>query len=137
MSITLRITGVSQMQQRLKDVKRAVRAELKKAVRLEGELIKTDAQTNYIPVDFGTLLDSAIVNPVEETLTTVTVRISVGGASAPYALAIHEHPDFDPPSWEGKTIKFNPEGRGPKFLELPMNAAIAGMATRIANAINL
>jgi hypothetical protein len=64
----------------------------------------------------------------------ITVRIVAGGASAPYALAVHENPSaHDPPTWKGKTITFGPPGRGPKFLEKPLRKIKGDLAQRLAN----
>lgn len=59
--------------------------------------------------------------------------------------SVHEHPSsISPPSWEGKAIEeiesvragqpwvAEGSGRGPKYLERPLNAALPGMAGRIA-----
>lgn len=64
----------------------------------------------------------------------VEVKIVAGDETTPQALAIHEHPSpHSPPSWEGVNVEFHPSGRGPKYIEEPLNEAIGGMAERMAS----
>jgi hypothetical protein len=47
--------------------------------------------------------------------------------TAEHAIAVHENPSkHDPPSWEGKTIVFNPPGTGQKFLQKAWLAETGG-----------
>jgi len=117
-------------------------AKIGAALRLEGELIMTAAKQNHVPVDLGTLRGSGKVSqPSGGKLVgigKIEVVMSFGDAAAPYALAVHEHPStHSPPSWQGKTIIFNPEGRGAKYLEYPMKLATKGMASRIARTLDI
>lgn len=106
------------------------------ALREEAEQVMTASKRDHVPVDLGTLRSSGHVTPAVRRGKDVEVELVYGGAAAPYALAVHEHPsEHSPPSWQGKLvggIDWSPEGRGPKYLEKPLNEAKAGMADRIA-----
>jgi hypothetical protein len=103
-----------------------------------GEQIMSDAKQHYVPVDLGPLKNSGFVDrPVHEGRKTI-VRLSFGGAASAYALAIHEHPSqYSPPSWKGVIVTFSPTGTGPKYLERPLMAKVATMATDIAQDLRL
>ena len=103
-------------------------------LRVEGELIMTDAKENYVPVDYGTLRATGLVTGPEMLLNLVTVALSFGGPAAPYALAVHENPRA------GKTGGVSPAGKSYKhfaqhgqwkFLEAPVVAAEPGLEGRI------
>lgn len=131
MSFELR--GQREMQQRLRDLARRFPKATEDALYLEGEKIMTKSKQDYVPVDDGTLRSSGHVKKPERRGKEVSVRMVYGGSSAPYALTIHENPSVhDPPTWRGVEVKFHPDGRGPKYLQKPMNEAIPGMSSRIA-----
>lgn len=123
----------------------------KTALRGEAETIMTRSKREFVPVDEGTLRSSGHVQDPVRRGKEVSVTMAYGGAASPYALAVHEHPSkFSPPSWEGKgvtggvqgrdaqgrftsgRVTFNPEGRGPKYLERPFRQQQKGMAQRLA-----
>jgi hypothetical protein len=109
--------------------------------------IMTPSKRSYVPIDDGPLRDSGFVDIPSRKGTMIIVDMFYGGASAPYALAIHEHPSqYDPPSWQGATGggrsgAFSGEVRfvtgGPKYLELPMMAKVPTMARDLAKLIML
>lgn len=106
---------------------------IRSSLRIEAEMVMTDSKENYVPVDLGTLRSSGFVEPVEYDGGKFSVKLVYGGAAAPYALAVHEHPsEHSPPSWSGN-VHFSPPGRGPKYLERPMLVAISGMERRIGD----
>jgi hypothetical protein len=100
----------------------------------EMELVKEESMSNT-PVRFGVLKASHEV-VFERDGDKIEVRIEVGGASEPYALAVHEHlSESSPPSWltaeaAGRPVQFNVGG--PKFLENAMRKAAPGFAERVA-----
>ena len=114
-----------------------------KALYREAERIMTDSKANYVPVapDGGKLRASGLVQPQNVTAGGASVTMGYGGAAAAYALAVHEHLSMhSPPSWimaewQGTGVHWHLPGRGPKYLELPFNAARKGMDTRLAAAI--
>ena len=100
------------------------------ALTFEAEKIMSKSKRSFVPVDLGTLRASGHVQPPKITALGAEVTMGYGGAAAPYALAIHEHPSqFSPPSWSGGV---NFRLGGPKYLEIPVNEAAAGMAVRLA-----
>jgi hypothetical protein len=111
------------------------------ALYVEAELIKTRSQKEFVPVDLGPLRSSGHVQPPRRKGREIEVTIAFGGVSAPYALAIHEHPSqYSPPSWRGKSegeINWSPKGRGPKYLEKPLNEALKDMDARLARRLAL
>jgi len=130
---SFKFKGASKMVRTLKDVLDRTTVDAEKALFIEGELIMTDSKRNHVPVDLGVLRSSGLVQEPERKGNQVTVRLGYGGAAAPYALAVHEHPSkTSPPSWQGKVIRFSPLGRGPKYLERPFFGALRGMDKRLA-----
>ena len=74
-----------------------------------------------VPVDLGALKDSGKVEKPKRSTTGVSVEITYGGTSAPYALYVHENP---PPSMsvEGPSAQHKP-GKSYHFLKIPVDAA--------------
>lgn len=131
--MSFQLKGAKEMERRLQRIAAKFPDKIMGALRVEAELIKTDSQQNYVPVDLGTLRSSAQVSDVERKGKDVEVSISYGGAASDYALAIHEHTsEHSPPSWQGTDVQFSPQGRGPKYLEKPLMAAVRDMDGRIA-----
>jgi len=140
------LRGLSDLQTRIKSIDRASREALNDSVEEEADMIVAKAKA-MTPVKSGELRDS--IRVMKSGLSQgrnslghftegadVVVAFTAGDDSIPYTLAIHEHPSpHDPPSWEGVSVQFHPEGTGPKFLERPFNESIAGMAQRIGSKI--
>ena len=98
----------------------------------------TKSKRDFVPVDLGNLRSSGHVEDPEFTRASVSVRLVYGGPSAPYALAVHEHPsDSSPPSWREGDVEFHPSGRGPKYLERPLLEAIPGLPVRLARRMQI
>ena len=98
----------------------------------EAEAIMTDSEENYVPVEFGVLRDSGTVMEPEHTGTEISVSMGYGGASAAYALAVHETPsDHDPRSWRiAGEVHFRTGGS--KYLERPFLDAANDWEDRLA-----
>jgi len=130
------LKGADKIQRRLQALAKNMPKEILQAATIEAELVKTDSQKNYVPVDLGTLRGSATVTSKIEG-GVISISIAYGGAAAPYALAIHEHlSSHSPPSWKkAQSVTFHPSGRGPKYLERPLFAAKPKMAEKIAERI--
>lgn len=150
MAATFDLKGFDDLAKRLTAAGEETINKAKQALRVEAEQVRTEAVRKHVPRDLGTLAGSIRVGRVQELGGDMEVRITAGDSSAPYALAVHEHPsDSSPPSWRGKAIEDiksvrgrNPwsigEGqRGPKYIERPLMAAAKGMAERIGKAIKL
>ena len=133
------LKGKAEMQRRLERMGERMPNQVERALYLEAELIMTDSKQRYVPVDLGTLRSSGHVQRPVRNGREISVSMVYGGPAAAYALAIHEHPsDASPPSWRGKpTLDFSVPGTGTKYLERPMNAALNGMAERIARRIDI
>jgi len=76
-----------------------------------------------VPVQYGALMASGRVLPIEARGNVAFCRIVYGGSSAPYAVFVHELPPgrakHDPPTrW--------------KYLEFPVRLYAKGMADRMA-----
>jgi hypothetical protein len=136
------------MQRRLRDIAKKFPDRVARELFLYAEAdIMTPSKREYVPVDLEGLRSSGFVDLPSRQGTMIEVAMFYGGASAPYALAIHEHPGpHDPPSWQGATgsgrsggfsgaVRFNIGG--PKYLELPMMAKVPTMARDIAKRIQL
>jgi len=136
MPVTFDANALAAMKAKMAAITEQTRARSASAVYVEANLIMTNAKQNFVPVDLGTLRNSGTVSqPIIAEDGTISIKLYFGGAAAPYALAIHEHPSsFDPPSWRGKPIlNFRgKQGRGPKYLEYPLRQAENGMAERLA-----
>lgn len=148
-SATFVLEGEEEMVAKLRAIVADFPDKVVRALRWEAEQIMTKSKRAYVPVDLGVLKSSGHVEKAERKGKDVSVAMNYGGAAAPYALAIHEHPSpHSPPSWKGKgaedlrSVRTGEQwstaqegGRGPKYLERPMNQATAGMAKRIARAV--
>lgn len=138
MSVTFDLSGVRELKEKLSRLAREIPKAAESALTLEGEKIMTDSKRNYVPVDLGTLRFSGHVTTArsEGEGGGFEVSLSYGGAAAPYALAVHEHPsEHSPPSWQGSDVTFSPSGHGPKYLEKPFRAAENGMLDRLGERI--
>jgi len=65
-----------------------------------------------VPVDLGALKDSGKVEKPKRSTTGVSVEITYGGTSAPYALYVHEDPSAQ-----------HKPGKSYHFLKIPVDAA--------------
>lgn len=136
--MAFRLQGLDQMKHNLRRVGANVVAQIPPVLRVEAEEIITISKRDHVPQDLGPLRSSGKTNDVERIGRLYRVSFQFGDTSAPYALTVHEHPSpHDPPSWQGKRVVFNPSGRGPKYLEIPLNERVIGMARRIANELKL
>lgn len=148
--MTLTVKGFRKVAAELRRLAKDVPRQVEQALRIEAELIMTEAKEFYVPVDLGTLRSSGVVEPVQRRGDKITVELVFGSAAAPYALAVHEHPSqHSPPSWTGKAVEdissvsdrvdwsLGERQRGPKYLERPLRFAADGMAERIARRVQL
>ncbi len=133
------IHGIADMVNRLRMLSHNLPGRAAAALYSEAEAIMTRAKDEFVPVDLGTLRASGMVDPPVIEGATISVRLSFGGAAAAYALAVHEYPSgHNPPSWDkAAEVTFHPEGRGPKYLEIPLREAAEDMAGRLAQKLNL
>ena len=125
----------------LERVKRSLCVQVRNALVEEGEAILERSKDEFVPIDLGALHDSGDITVVEDgTVDGLQVVLSYGNdKTAPYALAVHEHPSgASPPSWEGKEIKFQRGSNyGTKYLERPLLEAEKGMAERLGRKVKV
>jgi len=128
----IRITGVVELAQALARAPGVVRGHIGGALfAVAQHVLKVSGEA--VPIDTGTLKSSRFTVGPEDTSRGIEVTIGYGGAAAPYAQAIHEHPsDASPKSWKGKTLNFSRPGTGTKYLERPLNEARKGFTQRVA-----
>lgn len=130
------VKGTDKISRRLKKIAKTFPSIVAQSVFVEAELIMTKSKKDHVPVDLGTLRSSGMVSMNQTWNQYIEAVMSYGGAAAPYALAIHEHPSgHSPPSWQGQSIRFSPRGRGPKYLERPLFGALPGMDERIGERV--
>lgn len=150
-SQSFKLTGTKSMQAKIRRLANKFPNKVEGALRIEGEFIMTRSKRDFVPVDLGVLRSSGFVNDPVRNGRDISVTLGYGGAASAYALAVHEHPsEHSPPTWMGDVVNvtdqgatigskvtFHPAGRGPKYLERPLNEATPGLATRIAERINV
>jgi hypothetical protein len=103
-------------------VQRATQQDVADLLYQEAEVIMTASKRYYVPVVTGALRNSGTVLRPVITDDSITVTLGFGGDAAPYAAIVHEYP------------KSYGQGRN-KYLSIPLNISVKGMANRIAKAL--
>ncbi len=141
------LRGVADLKHNLTDISRDTKSNLSTAATEEAESIAERSRNEFVPTDTGNLASTIRVvsgdlsqgrNELGQFTSgsAIEVRIVAGDETTPQALAIHEHPSsFDPPSWEGVNVQFQPSGRGSKYLQRPLDESIGGMTERMGDKI--
>jgi hypothetical protein len=116
------------------------RRSLQSGIISEGESIMARSKAEFVPKDEKNLEASGQVTVEGGTgsnLDDFSVVLSYGDdKTAAYALTVHETPSgYDPPTWQGKEVKFTTGGA--KYLERPLFEAESGMLERIAGRVKL
>lgn len=122
---TIRVTGARKLRRTLARLDGNARKALARGLFQEGEAIKA-VGVPITPIEFGPLRGSWIVLPPVETSRGPEVEIGVGGASAPYAVFVHERTE----------LRHRPPTQA-KFLETPLQERSRGMAGRLARRVRL
>lgn len=92
-------------------------AKLGAGLYLEGLEILAESAP-IVPVDTGTLRASGHVDAPKVDGLSVEVVVGYGGASAPYALIVHENLEaFHEPPTQAKYLESVVASRGPKFAD--------------------
>jgi hypothetical protein len=135
--IKIQVTGLGAALNRLQELgDRAPEAAATLLTNFVNTQVIAPAKDEYVPVDTGAL--RATIQASEPVVggTKVSVSVSAGGPSAPYALSVHENPR------SGQTGGVSPQGKkykswarvgGWKFLELPALAAATSSAGWLAD----
>ena len=117
----LSIRNTASVRSMLKKYKAAAVKVLASELYKEGERIMLDSKNNYVPVDLGALKSSGHVQAPVIGASGISVTLGYGGASAPYAIYVHE--DLN---------AIHPVGQA-KFLEIPVRRAGKGTSSRVAD----
>lgn len=140
------LTGISEINRRLKDIEKSMRDNLSTALEIEmQERVVDRAKNEFVPVGLGELKDSIrlVKAKVEQGRTEtgqytegadLVVRVIAGGPGIDHAVSVHETPSqYDPPTWQGKDVKFRVGGS--KYLERPLFEAENGLLERIGSKV--
>lgn len=100
----IQVVGVHRLRYKLAMGKRAGVQDVAQTLYREAERIMALAKSEYVPVVTGALRSSGHVQKPKFLGSTVTVTLGFGGASASYALEVHENPRA------GKTYGMSPSG---------------------------
>jgi hypothetical protein len=119
---TLTITGLDALQRTLRALGDQAMQGAKVALTREAETIMTTSKRE-VPVDTGALRASGAVTTPEVSGSAVSVTLGFGGPAVSYAVPVHEN-----------LRAHHPVGHA-KFLERPLNAARAGLETRLAETL--
>lgn len=108
------------------------------ALKTFGDLVLEDAKDNFVPIDSADLVNSGRAEDPAVDGATHSIRLAFGDeASAPYAIAVHEHlSQFSPRSWQ-ESVFINWSRGGPKYLELPVMQHSANLPVHIATRLIL
>jgi hypothetical protein len=93
------------------------------AIYAEAALALLDSK-EIVPVDTSALKQSGNLKPISVQGNAIEVVIGYGGVAAPYAVEVHENLE----------ARHQP-GKSAKFLEIPVKRRIAGLGTRIVDAV--
>jgi hypothetical protein len=130
------LKGLGGLRAALEKYREILMGKLGRAAVEEMELVKADSMDNCPVAPGGGTLKASHEVVFSRDGDKVEVRIEVGGAAEPYALAVHEHlSEHSPQSWltaeaAGRPVQFNVGG--PKFLENAVRRAAPGFAARVA-----
>ena len=142
----MKLKGLDKMEAKIERIARNIPNEAARVLYLRCEHVMTRSKQEFVPVAEvrgGTLRASGHVWPPEIHGRKITCTMSYGGPADAYAVAIHEHlSQYSPPSWqkamtEGDGVQFHPEGRGPKYLEIPLMEEAGTAAEDLAHDFNL
>lgn len=104
--IVLRVTGINEIIGKLRVLgEQFPQAAGDALFRWASVHIEKPAKEEYAPVMFGALRSSIQTLDPVVTRNTIRVTVAAGGASAPYALAVHENPR------SGRTGGLSPSGK--------------------------
>lgn len=117
--MNIEITGVTKFAQQLQAITNNEPEAMVAALFAEAEQIMTVSKQDYVPVDTGALRASGTVEPPVFTPTGGSVTLGFGGASAPYAVIVHED-----------LTKVHPIGQA-KYLETPLRLSLQGMTEAV------
>lgn len=133
-TVGFRFVGVGELRRAITNAGKKGPRLLARAMWADANLMM-NASVGVVPVDFGVLRGSHVVERPKVTGTMLEVRFGYGGAASKYALAVHENPRA------GRTGGVSPSGQpyrhyattgGWKFLENPVNRLMPSSPARMA-----
>lgn len=113
------ITGLTELERALAQIGAQAVDLAANALEAEAEIEMTEAKRRT-PVDTGALRASGHVGRAKRDAGEITVRLSFGGPSAPYAVYVHENLEA-----------YHPTGQA-KFLEGTLAESAPHLASRVA-----
>lgn len=125
----------------VKELRRAITDAGKKGPRLLARALRADANlmmnasVGQVPVDFGVLRASHVVERPVVRGSMIEVRFGYGGAASKYALAVHENPRAGHTggvSQSGQPYRRFARTGSWKFLENPVNRLMPSSPARMA-----
>ena len=119
MRMEVKIKGIKEVKKRLKEYPFRTLKALGKALYEESQVILGESK-KQCPVDTGTLRSTGHVDEPKYTRSSVDIQIGYGGASAPYAIYVHERLDLR-----------HKVGKA-KFLEDPVKEALPKLPSSIS-----
>ena len=99
------LKGVREMVERLKTKPRQVRAAAASGLYDFGDRIMKMSKDHYVPVDTHALQNSGQTGRPETRGDDVSVKLSYGGAAAPYAVYVHEITWYHHPHGQAKYLE--------------------------------
>lgn len=140
MSAELR--GADQFRARLEQLAREMPRQVGRALYEEALAVQRESMRRCpVAPDGGALRASHETHQPVITPGEISVSITVGGPSEPYARSVHEHlSEHSPPSWQaaeaaGRPVQWNVGG--PKFLESAVLEAGENLDERLAKRLDL
>lgn len=132
---SLRVEGLNSLKQKIASLHPKYESGIISTLNLSGAVIIGHIGDERIPVDLAGLRNSGRSEVVKEK-KLFRLQLTYGGAAAPYAEAVHEHPsDTSPPSWRDSEVTFSPAGTGPKYLELGVQDKTDEVLEDLASAV--
>ncbi len=119
--VNVTVTGANELIAALNRMPEATMRAAGGSLKRRGEHVIGRSQEEFVPVDVGTLRDSAFVEDPVFAGNEVTVDLGFGGAAEDYALRQHEDLSLR-----------HPNGGQAKYLERPLLEEAPGMLAEIA-----
>ena len=120
------LRGTDDMIRRLRAVGVGLSRDQRNAVEDEVTHVLFRSKNEFVPVDKGRLRDSGRIDMSGSNQFQSQGRIIYDG---PYAIPIHELPNYNPPTWTGTNVNFRVGG--PKYIEIPLREEANSAASRI------
>jgi len=111
MNLSFNLQGAEAFERRMDELARRATPTAAQSLMKSAERVMTRSKSEFCPIDTGSLRASGTVTPAISG-TVVEVKLSYGGAAAPYAVYVHE------------INKNYRGGKSWKFLQIPLQEAL-------------